>query len=174
MSGCEKYQKLIYEEAVGEISQSNKTALYGHLAVCQECRREREAVVSLNQAFLKQSRKISLAPAAAASMRAEILGRMAVPETKRSLWSRVRSKVVLKGLVPALAAACLVFILLGKWGFQEERQGGHRPQLNKSQNIISEAKISPEELDIINNLELLDQLDTVKLLVKVVDNKDTI
>lgn len=51
MPNCEKYQDLISEELDGELSEAEKADLYAHLGQCENCRRYRDALLSVEDAL---------------------------------------------------------------------------------------------------------------------------
>lgn len=173
MGACDKYLDAIYEETIGALSFERKKVLYEHLLHCEFCRAEREALLGLKRAFLKEVSKSRLHPQEAAQIKAQVLRQIASQGHGNSLWSQLKNKVGLRGLIPALAAACLIFLLVGVRGPQE---GAKLTPVTDPESGITDidAKITEKELAIIEHLELLEQLDTVKLLVKVVDNKEII
>ncbi|GEM_PF-6266050 len=175
MGACKEYLEAIYEDSAGTLSFKHKNSLYRHLAECEACRAEREILLGMRYAFLKEGSMASMPPADAAQIKARIFRHLSSQGEDESLWSLLKAKVGFKGLIPALvAAACLIFILVRVWDPDENSQLHTVPGPGAGSITEVQGKVTEKELAIIKNLDLLEQLDTVKMLVKVVDNKDVI
>jgi len=74
-------------------------------------------------------------------------------------------------LIPALAAVSLLIVALG-WFTINKVQGPSSFQ-NLS-GLKSEEQIIIKDSEVIDNLELLEEMDTLRKLVQVVDNRDII
>jgi hypothetical protein len=74
-------------------------------------------------------------------------------------------------LVPSLAAACLVIVFAGWFSM---RMGVLGPSQDRyARNAMKEQQVSPDDMEVISNLDLLQELDDLKILVSVVDGKET-
>jgi hypothetical protein len=74
-------------------------------------------------------------------------------------------------LIPALAAVSLLIVALG-WFAINKVQSPLSPQ--NLYGLKSEEQMVVKDLEVIDNLELLEEMDTLRKLVQVVDNRDII
>jgi hypothetical protein len=74
--------------------------------------------------------------------------------------------------IPALAMACLLIVAFGWFtikGFRHHSNVQTTPVLKAEEQMIIK-----KDLDVIANLELLEELDALQKLLRVVDQRDTI
>ncbi|QTA78363.1 Uncharacterized protein dnl_05850 [Desulfonema limicola] len=76
---------------------------------------------------------------------------------------------ILKNPVPALAAACLVFLVFGWFGTKGLEN--HWPMQTAS-NLSTEEKLLIKDFEVIKNLDLLEEMDALEKLVQVVDKRE--
>jgi hypothetical protein len=88
---------------------------------------------------------------------------------REEAWWRKRAWGVPNRLIPALAAVSIVIVVLGWFGMKNLRRPGSPKSIS---HVKSEGQILVMDLDIIENLELLEEMDTLRKLIHVVDNGD--
>jgi hypothetical protein len=88
---------------------------------------------------------------------------------REEAWWRKRAWGVPSRLIPALAAASILIVVLGWFGMKGSRTPG---SLRNVSHLNSEEQILAKDLDIIENLELLEEMETLQKLIHVVDNGD--
>ncbi len=86
-------------------------------------------------------------------------------------WWRKRLLGVPNRFIPALAAASILIGVFGWFGVKGPRDPS---SIRGDSNLKSEEQILVKDLDIIMNLELLEEMDTLQKLVRVVDHRDVI
>ncbi|MBW1931073.1 MAG: zf-HC2 domain-containing protein [Deltaproteobacteria bacterium] len=169
MKACPEYREYVYLDVLGELPPEKKRQWEEHLSGCPHCREERETTVRFLKGLETNAPRPLLSPHEAMAIR-EKVSRTISRETH---WSSLRhtfsKKVAL--LIPIAAAACLflvsVFALHTWWS-------GRAPKMASNTTVQVEQKARLEDMEIIKNLDLLEQMDTLRVLVKVVDNKDII
>jgi hypothetical protein len=74
-------------------------------------------------------------------------------------------------LIPALAAVALLIVALGWFAINKVQSPSSFQNLS---GLKSEEQMVAKDLEVIDNLELLEEMDTLRKLVQVVDNRDII
>ena len=168
MKPCSEYMELAYLEVLGEIPPDKEEEWEYHVSRCAGCRAHREQLQTLVRLGRDELAKATLSPFEATGLRQRINAAISGDKGKFSLqklalWRR-------KILLPVAAAACLFVV-----SFIGLRQWWPRNSANPvvAQSARSTQKAGIEEKEIIQNLDLLEQMDTLRALVKVVD-KETI
>jgi hypothetical protein len=91
-------------------------------------------------------------------------------EEKKTYW-RNRLFGIPNRLIPALAAACLLIVAFGWFSLREPKA----PTLPQAvSDLQSEEKMLANDLDVIRNMELLEEMETLQKLVQVVDGRQAI
>jgi len=169
MRVCSEYKELIYMDVLGELPQRHKKRLQGHLRGCDVCRREKERLEVVLSRVKGEVGKVSLSPFEADVMRQKISRELNHRQRRFSPKAIVSGRIRI--LLPVAAAACL--FLVSFVGIRQWRHGDFfNSATNNHMTVGHQAKL--EEKEIIENLDLLEQMDTLRALVKVVDNKDVI
>ena len=168
MTVCPKYEKLLLLDAAGELDGKLLFSLQSHLKKCSACRREKETLSTIMTRLKSATRSPRLSAAEADTMVANINRELAAKQNARRRlpgWIRSYGK-----LIPAAAAACILFIALGiLWQDNIRHQFEHHA-MNQPDLVES---ISPDEVEIINNFELLREFDSLEKLVRVVDDTNS-
>jgi hypothetical protein len=74
-------------------------------------------------------------------------------------------------LIPALAAVALLIVAFGWFAINKVQSPSFFQNLS---GLKSEEQMVAKDLEVIDNLELLEEMDTLRKLVQVVDNRDII
>jgi hypothetical protein len=110
-----------------------------------------------------------LAEDKAKSLSASIKRRLLQEKAPWHFWKGFLSP---RKLVPALAAACFLIVSVGWFTL---RMGFHSaPQDMYARKAVLEQQVNPNDMEVISNLDLLEELDVLKILVSVVDGKETL
>jgi len=169
MKSCKDYQKDIYMDVTGEIPPDKKTDLENHILFCARCKKEREELAALVDLLKKEIPQPAMSSFEASILRQKI--RSAIAAQQRPGFLRGLFSGYAKLLIPVAGAACL--FLVSFIGFRSWLPWQSHPNPNNTVARI-EQNTKVDEKEIIENLDLLEQMDTLRVLVKVVDNKDII
>ena len=170
MKACPEYQELLYMDLLGELSPKQEREWKTHLEECPVCRRERVKIGHLFKIARDSSPPPRLEPGEAAKMRARITEAL-YPDKSLSWFSFFRRRW--KTIIPATAAAvCLFWISIVSLNTWWPRR--HSPSSQKKVSASTQDRNNIEDPELIKDMELLEQIDTLRMLVKVVDNKDII
>ena len=74
-------------------------------------------------------------------------------------------------LIPALAAASLLIVAVGWFAINKVQSPS---SLQNFSGLKSEEQVIIKDLEVIDNLDFLEEMDTLRKLVQVVDNRDII
>lgn len=169
MKPCEDRQQSLLLDIYDELTPGERAAWERHLEVCEGCRQERNRLMELLEGVRAAMPSPTLSPEKARAMTRAITERLR--GTKEQRWWERRWVWFPNRLVPALAALCLV-VAAFVWFSVRDQQ---RPSALREARVPgSEPQILAQDLDIIKNLELLEEMDVLEKLVRVVDEKNTL
>jgi hypothetical protein len=151
-------------DVYGELDAGARSALEDHLSTCADCRREKENLT----AMLGQVRQAMVPPPLSmqdsAAMVRKVQDRLAVFRLPGGRRQPVKEKRVL--WIPALAAACVLVLVAIFVGY--ERSGNIAQPV--AQRIDISQKLPENEEEIVKNLDLLKNFNTLEKLSQVVDD----
>lgn len=165
MKPCPEHRETLWSDVYGELDPGKRPAWEEHLETCAGCRQEREQLALLLQTVrgnmptptLSREEAVTLASAITRKLKGE----------REEIWWRKRVWGVPNRLIPALVAGSILIVVLGWFGMKGPKTPG---SLRSVSHVKSEGQILIKDLDIIENLELLEEMDTLRKLVHVVDN----
>jgi len=155
MKACPDRNETLMLDLYGELEPEAALRWEGHLESCDDCRRERRRLQTLIGRIRDADAAAALTPQESSALRAE-LHRRTAPVQNRFLQPRS----FLRGL-PALAAAAM--LVLAVWVFQERTPA---PPAVPTVDIYRQ--LSEEDLEVIRNLDMLKQFQTIEKLSRVV------
>jgi anti-sigma factor RsiW len=165
MSACPEQHETLVLDAYGELGTAERSAFAQHLAICQGCRDEHQRLLRLLERVREGAGLPSLSPGRARDMARSISGSLeSKPRMPWWQWVYVSPSRV----IPALAAACIVVISVG-WFTYKTFQGPSSEENLTSLGPEKQAVLSDAE--VIKNLQLLQDLEVLSKLVRVVDGK---
>lgn len=168
MTVCPKYEKIMLLDVTGELDDKFRFSWQSHLKKCNACRREKETLSAMIARLKSASPAPPLSAADADTMVANINRQLAAGKNagpRFPEWIQAFGK-----LIPAAAAVCLLFIVLGIF-WQKNRAGqfvGHQA-MNHPELVEA---ISPDEIEIIKNFEFLEEFESLEKLVQVIDHTE--
>jgi hypothetical protein len=168
MNGCPDRYEHILLDIYGELDSSLHSSLAEHLSLCPGCREERQKLLQLFKQIRGGVRAAVLSKNRARTLSSSIHRKLLEEKAPRPFWKGFLSP---SSLVPALAA-CMIIVSVG-W-FSLRIVSHSPPQDLRARNAIQEQQVSPNDMEVISNLDLLEELDVLKLLVHVVDGKETL
>jgi anti-sigma factor RsiW len=169
MNGCPDRYENILLDIYEELDSSQRSSLVQHLASCQGCREERQKLLQLVEQIRGGFRAMVLSEDKAKAFSSSIRRRLLEEKAPRLFWKGFLSP---SRIIPALAAACIVIVSIGWFSL---RMVSHSPSQDlNARNAIQKRQINPNDIEVISNLDLLEELDVLKILVHVVDGKETL
>jgi hypothetical protein len=160
MQACRNHHETLMLDVLDELTDPRvRRDWEGHLASCSGCRTEKTRLLNLLGRVRASGSPPELSEAEAQRMTA------AVSRKIRNRPGRVSGSGRSFRLLPALAAACVLFItvMAGYW-WQEAFFGAERIA-----DLSSEPQLEPPDLDVVKNLDLLRDMDTIEKLIQIVD-----
>ena len=164
MPDCTDRNEQVMLDVYGELDAGARSAWEDHLRTCADCRREKENLTAMlgqvRQAMVPQP----LSMQDSAAMVRKLQDRLAVfrlPESWRQL---VKEKRAL--WIPAFATACVLVLVTIFVGY--ERSGTIDQPV--AQRIDISQKMPENEEEIVKNLDLLKNFNTLERLSQVVDD----
>ena len=170
MKACTDRQETLWLDAYGELDPTERPAWKRHLERCGGCRKERERMLLLLQRVKEAMPSPALSHDEAEGLSA-VITRALNGEIRRPWWQKTVFGLPNR-FIPALAMACLLIIAFGWFtikGFRHHSNLQTTPVLKAEEQMIIK-----KDLDVIANLELLEELDALQNLLRVVDQRDTI
>lgn len=168
MKPCTKYKETLFLDIHGELSPQKQVVWREHLAACAPCREERQRMANLLVQTKEAFPSPTLRPGEAKRMWSHF--RDAQDHGENAWWRR---KGTMRKLVPVALAAAVVLVFAGGLKVRE-----FRSLLPFGQDIKVAADLEEPnravDLEIIENLELLEEMDSLQKLVQVVDQREMI
>ncbi len=167
MKPCPDHEETLWLDVYGELDPNERPALEEHLETCEGCRQEWAKLLGLLQTVKGKMPSPELsrekAEALASSITRKLRDEREEPWWRRQLWGMPNR------FIPALAAACMLILAFGWFsmkGFKSPSPVGSLSNLKSGERMLV------KDLDIVKNLELLEEMDTLRKLVQVVDHGD--
>jgi anti-sigma factor RsiW len=166
MKNCPDFQQTLWLDIYGELEPEERRIWEEHLAGCAACREERERMRAL-MAMVREELSLSrLSVEKADALSRSIQGRLRAERVGVSWWRRFISAP--RRFVPA-AAAALLLVLAAAWLSQENFYSPVGVNRADSGN-----KVAVSDGEVIRHLELLEEMDTLRKLVQVLAEKETL
>ena len=165
MKNCPDYQETLWLDVHGELDAKDRPAWEEHLKTCAACREERERMRHLMTQIKDEMPLPVLSNEKARTLSRSIKRRLGAETSETSWWRRFVNTP--NRFVPALAAAMLV-VLAVTW-FSRDLFRSPTVLINREQ----ENKMAVNDGEVIRNLELLEEMDTLQKLVQALDQKET-
>jgi len=169
MKACPNHQETLWLDVYGELDPMKRSVWERHLETCPGCREERQRLLGLLDLVRDEMGAPLLSPKRASTLSWSI---------KRGLKERRATARWWKGLlgmpnrlIPAVAAVSLIIVALGWFAINKVQSP---TLLQNLSGLKSEEQMVVKDLEVIDNLELLEEMDTLRKLVQVVDNRDII
>jgi anti-sigma factor RsiW len=164
---CADRRETLLLDIHGELPVDEQPAWQRHLETCPGCRQERQELELLLKTAKEAMPSPALSPEHARALRESVM----------MDWRAKRIPVRWRGLffgmslrpVPALVAAGFLLVALGWFGVQGLRSTSHTlrgPEAPK-QIMVSDA-------EVIENLDLLEHIDEIERIVRVIDHRNIV
>jgi anti-sigma factor RsiW len=165
MKACQAYKESLLLDVYGELGFKERAEWERHLEDCPDCREERRKMLR----FLGRIQESALAPGLSPE-RADALSRAVRTQLsgRKADFSR-RDRIVPfpARALAAVASACCIVVLSGWLAFKWFETPSPGP------GDAGGIQVSQKDLEVISNLELLEEFETLRKLVLVVDHNDT-
>ncbi len=169
MSACPDRYESILLDVYGELDPYQGHALVRHFADCPGCREEHRKVSRLVEQIRAGAPAMVLSEDEARALTSSIMGKLLKGKRPSFPWKGLLSP---GRLVPALAVACVVLVFVGWLSLRMVLQPPS--QARYASNGTQEERLSPKDMEVISNLDLLEEMDVLKRLVRAVDGKETL
>lgn len=167
MKPCPDHNETLLLDVYGELDPNERPAWEKHLETCEGCRQERRQLLHLFQTVKANMPSPALSHEKAGALVKSITRKLR--EEREQKWWRKQLWGIPNRFIPAMAAACILIIVVSWFSMKEPRSPS---SMRSIPNLKSEEQILVKNLDIIQNLELLEEMDTLEKLVQVVDQGD--
>jgi anti-sigma factor RsiW len=167
MSACQDQQSTIMLDVYGDLDAETRAHLQQHLETCEDCRRERRHLLEV------------IGKTKAAIQPPELSATEAKRMTNAIIWKLNHARPLKwwppifayrpSRVVPALAAASILIVIASIIGYNTFT-ADH--QYHSSASLQAE-QLSPQDLEIIQNLDLLRDMEALQKLVQAVDPSST-
>ena len=162
MSTCTDRNESLLLHLYGELGDVEHSELDEHLIICEDCRQEKERLETLIGLFKEESVPSPLTMAESTALVNGVNRKLTSRRFARDWFGFILNKRNL--WLPAAATACLLIMLTTYIGYE---------RFNISKNLVTPkldiSKQLPEnEIEIIQNLDLLKNLDTLEKISQVV------
>jgi len=170
-STCPEYQEMLILEAYGELSPKKQRVLEAHLNKCDGCYQEKRQLLNTLGSVKNVMSSPQLTETASANLCRSVTRELNQMDTGRETWARFFPAP--KKFIPVLAAASLIIIIVGLFNFSGITPFSSGPEVSiGTAGISMEDQRLIEDYDIIKNLELLEEMESVHKLVQVISEPE--
>jgi predicted anti-sigma-YlaC factor YlaD len=168
MNTCADRRETLLLDVYGELPGTERPAWEAHLETCAGCRAERQELVRLLEVARESMVAPALPPEKAERLRHSITRGWMAEQPATRWWHGLLVGARLRP-VPALAAVCLLVVVLGWFGLRGF-------QVRSLNGLVGEApeRIIVSDVEIIENLDLLEDMDDIEQVVRVVDDRNIV
>ena len=168
MNTCHDQKTNLLLDVYGELDEEARAGLNHHLETCDDCRQERQQILSMLRKVKTTMDPPELSAAEARILTDNIKLKLKNGHKIKQWWQDSISQPM--RFIPALAATCILIFIVGIIGYSKLKDG---TEFNVS-TIIQAEQLTEKDLEIIRNLDLLKEMDAIQKLVRVVDNNHNI
>jgi anti-sigma factor RsiW len=169
MKACPNHQETLWLDVYGELDPIERSAWERHLETCTGCREERQRLLGLLDLVRDEMDPPLLSPKKARALSWSIKRGLREQRATTRWWKGLLGMP--NRLIPALAAVSLVIVALGWFAINKVQSPSSFQNLS---GLKSEEQMIVKDLEVIDNLDFLEEMDTLRKLVQVVDNRDII
>lgn len=164
MGACKDHEQRLILDVFGELNSEERRNWEAHLQSCPGCFRERERLARILTEIRSAGTPPELTPAESAQMAASVKQRLqgerrAATFKRQGYWTRAIFR-------PAFAAAGLILVLSGFLGYTMKDRFA---DLSRWSKVTQESLPENQDREIVENLELLKEMETIQKLVNIVD-----
>lgn len=167
MKACFGRQEALLLDVYGELPAGDRPAWESHLEGCAGCREERQRLVQMLLAARKAMPAPGVLPQETKALQECITRRWTAARSTR-WWHGLFLAMPLRP-VPALVVGCLLLAAVGWFGLR-----GFQTRLLNGPVAKTPEQVMVTDLEILENLDLLEEMDDVEKVVRVVDQRDIV
>jgi hypothetical protein len=164
MMACKDYHESLMLDVMGEPDPENREPWENHLDGCGACRSERTRLIRLMEEMRKSANPPELPEADVDRFAQHISWRLRNEKIQAGLKQQPRATVLRR--IPAMAALCL---LLAFGAVLWYRAGDRFFQPGPVDDQRAEIALPKQDLDVIKNLDMLRDMETIRALVQTID-----
>ena len=168
MEACPEYRETLWLDVHGELKAGERREWEEHLQECDGCRKERTRLARLLDKTRDSLRPEDYSPEESARLSEAILRKTA---RDRGRWWRIFDPLLPGGPKPAyaLVAVCLAVLAFGWFRWEP---GRNQAPLRTASGTGKENVSQVGEAEMLQNLGLLEELEVIEKVVKLVDRRD--
>ena len=167
MSACLDKEKTLLLDAYEELDPQELAAWEKHIQTCDGCLHEKNRIYKLLR-DIKQSIDQPDFNSKMEKILAENITHKVRKKKEAGIKRKKKPGKILWPL-PAMAAACIVVLVIGTYSFKIF-QTASKNHYQEDSNLAE--MISTEELEIISNLDMLKDMDSISKIVQLVDHSE--
>ena len=167
MSACQDQQSTIMLDVYGDLDAEARAHLQQHLETCEGCRRERRHLLEVIGKTKTAMEPPQLSATEAKRMTNAVIWKL--NHARHIKWWPPIFGYRPSRVIPALAAASILIVIASIIGYNTFT-ADH--QYHSSASLQAE-QLSPQDLEIIQNLDLLRDMEAIQKLVQAVDPSST-
>ena len=164
MSACLNKEKILLLDVHGDLDAQERAAWEKHLQTCDGCLDEKKRTLQL-LANIKQTNVLPVFNSKAD----DIFTRNLMNKLHKEKMSRKKQIKWPKWPfwpLPAMISTCIIILVIGTYSFKMLRMTSEN-HYQEDSNLAG--RISTEELEIITNFDMLNDMDSIKKIVELVD-----
>jgi hypothetical protein len=167
MTICREHEASFWMDIHGELNQSEREVWEKHLTVCNACREEKAIASQLMDQIRVALTPPPLSDAALTAVVDGISGKYRKQEALFPVFKRQR--LIWRAIFPAFAAACLL-IAIGFFSLK-----AYFPDSGQMSGSVAnlDETLQTEDLEIIENMELLTEFETLEQLVRIGEDQSS-
>lgn len=165
MEACRAYKESLLLDVYGELGFKERAEWERHLEGCPSCREERRKMLLFLDRIQQSTQAPELSPERAEALSHALQARAPGRETNSRRWERMVPFAPARALA-AVTAACFLVVISGWLALTWFERPASGP------DISGEIQLTQRELEVIRNLELLEELETLRKLVHAIDHND--
>ena len=169
MKACPNHQETLWLDVHGELDPIKRSVWERHLETCTGCREERQRLLGLLDLVRDEMGLPQLSSKKASALSWSIKRGLREQRETTRWWKALLGMP--NRLIPALAAVSLVIVALGWFAINKVQRPSSFQNLS---DLKLEEQMIVKDLEVIDNLDFLEEMDTLRKLVQVVDNRDII
>lgn len=167
MTACKQYQNLLWMDVHGILEGKQRKDWYAHLQSCDQCRQEKKRACEMLD-NMKRVMRPTPPPRKTVQAMAAHINHHAFEREKAATKPKINIRKP-SFYIPALTAACLLLIATGLF-FKTSLTPSSNRMTASTQNITDQ--IPADDMEIIENIELLTEFDSIKKLIQTVDDPE--
>jgi len=165
MQTCEHLKENLTLYTYGELDSVTGREVENHLKSCEDCRQEHRRLSTILAKVRQASAAPQLSPWEARAMASDISRKLKAGP--RRAWWRQYLNLTPSRLIPAAVITAALIIAVAVIGYLNPSRTTGLPPVSMNKN--EELMLSDKDLEILDNLELLKEMESIQKLSRLVD-----